>query len=143
MATDRIVVLRGGWGLFRKGSAGEILLRLTYKAYVDNEDDNNEAESIDMRGISDDEFFDSDQSNHIDKRGQSGTDKESFMDVLATLIMSEEFQGIVASETGNAKLLDNISTKGSMVPRSSGLKAEPIPLNSAGVSKGSRGFVLI
>ncbi|KAG2701689.1 hypothetical protein I3760_06G056600 [Carya illinoinensis] len=140
--TDRIVVLHGGWGPFRKGSSGEILLRLTYKAYVEDEDDNrNEAHSTYV-GISDDGLFDSDLSNHTDKKGQSGTDKESFMDVLATLIMSEEFQGIVASETGNPKLLDDLSTIGSMLPRSCGLNAESIPFNCTGVPKGYRGSAL-
>nr|GEV94850.1 tricalbin-3-like [Tanacetum cinerariifolium] len=33
------MALRGGWGLFRKGYRREILLRLTYKAYVEDEED--------------------------------------------------------------------------------------------------------
>ncbi|CAF2153952.1 unnamed protein product [Brassica napus] len=36
---DIIVVSRGGWSLFGKGSAGELLLRLTFKAYVEDEED--------------------------------------------------------------------------------------------------------
>ncbi|KAH7533639.1 hypothetical protein FEM48_Zijuj04G0153000 [Ziziphus jujuba var. spinosa] len=31
--------MQRGWGLFRKSSYGEILLRLTYKAYVEHEED--------------------------------------------------------------------------------------------------------
>ncbi|KAE9445678.1 hypothetical protein C3L33_22424, partial [Rhododendron williamsianum] len=105
--TDRVVVLRGGWGLFRKGSSGEILLRLTYKAYVeDEEDERTEAESLDTDD-SDDELFDLDESDGPYDRPirdvSNGLDKESFMDVLAALLVSEEFQGIVASETGNTK----------------------------------------
>jgi len=43
------VVLQGGWGFLLKGSSGEILLRLTYKAYVeDEEDDKTEEDSIDI-----------------------------------------------------------------------------------------------
>lgn len=145
--TDRIVVLQGGWGLFRKRSSGEILLRLTYKAYVeDEEDDKTEADSVDV-DVSDDELSDSDQSNVTYEKGErdssNETDKESFMDVLAALIVSEEFQGIVASETGNNKLLDNVSTIGSTIPQPRGLKAEPIPSNSTGDSEGSRGGVFI
>ncbi|KDP47006.1 hypothetical protein JCGZ_10733 [Jatropha curcas] len=109
--TDRIVVLQGGWGLFRKRSSGEILLRLTYKAYVEDEDDDKTVvESIDA-DASDDELSDSDESNAtLDSRGKDSSDesdKESFMDVLAALIVSEEFQGIVASETGSNKLLND------------------------------------
>lgn len=102
--TDRIVALQGGWGFLRKGSSGEILLRLTYKAYVeDEEDDKTEEDSIDI-DVSDDELSDStEEANVTDKTGvrESAypTDKESFMDVLAAIIVSEEFQGIVASET--------------------------------------------
>ncbi|WOH00086.1 hypothetical protein DCAR_0519442 [Daucus carota subsp. sativus] len=36
---DRIVTLQGGRGPFGKGSAGELLLQLTYKAYVEDEED--------------------------------------------------------------------------------------------------------
>ncbi|KAM3753499.1 hypothetical protein ACB098_03G098600 [Castanea mollissima] len=144
--TDKIVALRGGWGLFRKGSSGEILLRMTYKAYVeDEEDERTEADSTDV-DASDDELFDSDKPNGTyEKRGDSSneTDKESFMDVLAALIMSEEFQGIVSSETGNSKVLDDVLTKGSTIPRPRGLNAESIPLNNIDDSEGSRGSALL
>lgn len=136
--------MQGGWGLFKKGSSGEILLRLTYKAYVeDEEDDRPEEDSIDV-DASDDELSDYDQSNVEYEKGErdssNETDKESFMDVLAALIVSEEFQGIVASEAGNTKRLDDVSTTGSTIPRSRGLNAESIPSNSI---DGSRGVVLI
>ncbi|XP_022967060.1 tricalbin-3-like [Cucurbita maxima] len=108
--TDRIVVLRGGWGLFRNRSSGEILLRLTYKAYVEDEEDD--------KAASDDEFSDSDEpepngayegeTNAAKEHG-----KEPFMDVLAALIVSEEFQGIVASDLLNSKL-QNDATSTSM-----------------------------
>lgn len=139
--------MQGGWGLFRKGSSGEILLRLTYKAYVeDEEDDRPEEDSIDV-DASDDELSDSDQPNVEYEKGErdssNETDKESFMDVLAALIVSEEFQGIVASETGNTKRLDDVSTTGSTIPRSRGLNGESIPSNSIDDPEGSRGVVLI
>ncbi|KAL4575568.1 hypothetical protein LXL04_022415 [Taraxacum kok-saghyz] len=91
--TDRIVTLQGGLGILNKGSSGEILLRLTYKAYVEDEED----EKIDG---SDDEF------QELERTGTTynpSLQRESFMDVLAALIVSEEFQGIVASETGTGK----------------------------------------
>ncbi|KAJ6357356.1 hypothetical protein OIU78_005251 [Salix suchowensis] len=70
--TDKIVVLQGGWGLFRNTSSGEILLRLTYKAYVEDEDDDkNEVEHVDI-DASDDEMSDSDESNAIYERGRKG-----------------------------------------------------------------------
>jgi hypothetical protein len=140
--TDKIVALRGGFGLFRKGSSGEILLRMTYKAYVeDEEDERTEAESIDV-DTSDDELFDSDQPEFTYEKGgdySNKTDKESFMNVLAALIVSEEFQGIVSSETGNTKVWDDVSSTGSTIPRPRGLNAESIPSNSIDDSEGSRG----
>ncbi|KAL2226651.1 synaptotagmin-3 [Sesamum indicum] len=104
---DRIVVLRGGWTLFGNATAGEILLRLTYKAYVeDEEDDRSEKVSS-----SEDELSDSDEPNVTtsEQRGKENiieSDNESFMDVLAALLVSEEFRGIVASETVNTKSSD-------------------------------------
>uniref|UniRef100_A0A6N2LTP2 C2 domain-containing protein n=1 Tax=Salix viminalis TaxID=40686 RepID=A0A6N2LTP2_SALVM len=131
--TDKIVALRGGWGLFRKASSGEILLRLTYKAYVEDEDDDEYA----VEPASDDEFSDSDDSNAIyepsRKTSSNEMDKESFMDVLAALIVSEEFQGIVASETGNSKLSIDASS----------LNAESMPSDSNNSSEGSAGSILV
>lgn len=140
--TDRIVALQGGWGFLRKGSSGEILLRLTYKAYVeDEEDDKTEEDSIDI-DVSDDELSDTEEANVTDKMGIRDsayqTDKESFMDVLAAIIVSEEFQGIVASETGFTKGLDNGSNTGSKVSKSPVANAESIP-SSADNSEGSSG----
>ncbi|CAA7036516.1 unnamed protein product [Microthlaspi erraticum] len=108
--TDRIVVLRGGWNLFGKGSAGEILLRLTYKAYVeDEEDDKRNAKPIHAADASDDEMSDSEEPSSFvqkDKIPSDDISQESFMNVLSALILSEEFQGIVSSEAGNNKLDD-------------------------------------
>ncbi|KAI5079756.1 hypothetical protein GOP47_0005235 [Adiantum capillus-veneris] len=36
---DKVVRLRGGWGPFQRRLAGEVLLRLTYTAYVDDEEE--------------------------------------------------------------------------------------------------------
>lgn len=147
--TDRIVALQGGWGFLRKGSSGEILLRLTYKAYVeDEEDDKTEEDSIDI-DVSDDELSDIEEANVTDTMGVRDSaypaDKESFMDVLAAIIVSEEFQGIVASETGFTKGLDNGSNTGSKVSKSPVANAESIPPsadNSEGSSGGSALFWL-
>ncbi|WVZ02300.1 hypothetical protein V8G54_023106 [Vigna mungo] len=139
--TDKIVVLQGGWGFLGKRSCGEILLRLTYKAYVeDEEDDKTEMGSI-YTDVSDDELSDS-EANVTDEREERNslydTDKESFMDVLAALIVSEEFQGIVASETGFGKVLDNGSNAASKVSKSPVPNAEPTP-SSSDNSEGSGG----
>lgn len=136
------MVLQGGWGLFKKGSSGEILLRLTYKAYVeDEEDDRTGVDSVDIDASdSDDELSESDESKDTTESANE-TDKESFMDVLAALIVSEEFQGIVASETGNGKIVDDISITGSKISRlQRGLDAESAPSNSSNVSEGSQGI---
>lgn len=104
---DKVVVLQSGWGLFRKRSSGEILLRLTYKAYVEDEEDDKTLQSV-YTDVSDDEFYseESHASNRQREEVSASETDESFMDVLAALIVSEEFQGIVASETENRKLQD-------------------------------------
>ena len=119
--TDRIVVLGGGWGLFRNRSSGEILVRLTYKAYVEDEEDDKAALDALDTDISDDESSDSDEPDEPNGAYDEGendaakeTDKESFMDVLAALIVSEEFQGIVASDTLNTKLQNDATTSSSI-----------------------------
>lgn len=139
------MVLQGGWGILGKRSSGEILLRLTYKAYVeDEEDDKNDSIDIDA---SDDELSDSEESSGNNEKGERDamSERESFMDVLAALIVSEEFQGIVASETGYAKPLDDSLSTGSNVPRSN-LNLEPNTSNSdsSGSSTGTifTGFLL-
>ncbi|KAJ8759648.1 hypothetical protein K2173_009295 [Erythroxylum novogranatense] len=144
--TDRIVVLQRGWGLFRQRSAGEILLRLTYKAYVeDEEDDKAEMRSIDIYA-SDDELSEIDESqityDPSGKDSSSEADKESFMDVLAALIVSEEFQGIVASETGNYKLLDDAPNARSSVAKSDSPISKSRPTESINSSEGFGGSVL-
>ncbi|OMO75549.1 hypothetical protein CCACVL1_16131, partial [Corchorus capsularis] len=143
--TDKIVVLQGGWGLFRKRSAGEILLRLTYKAYVeDEEDDTTQARSVDT-DVSDDELSDSEESSTTYEQGVKQlideTDKESFMDVLAALIVSEEFQGIVSSEPGS-KFFDDNSRTGPSKSRLSGVNSETVPSDSDKGSEASGGSTL-
>lgn len=95
-------------------------------------------ESIDT-DASDDELSDSEESNATFKSTgrdpYSGSDKESFMDVLAALIVSEEFQGIVASETGSNKVLDGVSPAASRGPN-----AESIPSDPNNSSEGSGGI---
>lgn len=116
----------GGWGLFSPRPAGEILLRLTYKAYVDDEDDEKTVVRSLDGDVSDDELSDSEQldtnvSEQIGVKSYSELDKESFMDVLAALIVSEEFLGIVSSETANGKYVDDVK---SAVPAST-LRSPP------------------
>ncbi|XVE91777.1 hypothetical protein REPUB_Repub01dG0041100 [Reevesia pubescens] len=144
--TDKIVALQGGWGVFGKRSSGEILLRLTYKAYVEDEEDyTTQAGSIDT-DASDDELSDSDESNGTYEQGvkqyTDETNKESFMDVLAALIVSEEFQGIVSSEPGS-KFFDDISRTGSLKTRLTGVKAESSPSDSDKGPEASGGSTLL
>ncbi|KAI5409510.1 hypothetical protein KIW84_055079 [Lathyrus oleraceus] len=144
--TDRIVVLQGGWGFRGKGSSGEILLRLTYKAYVeDEEDDKTEEDLIDIDAL-DDELSDTEEANVTDQKGVRDsmyqTDKESFMDVLAAIIVSEEFQGIVTSEAGFTKGSKNGSNTASKVSKSPVANAESTP-SSSDKSEGSGGTILL
>ncbi|KAL7111026.1 hypothetical protein ACP275_05G062500 [Erythranthe tilingii] len=110
---ERAVVLQGGWSPFGKGSVGEILLRLTYKAYVEDEED----EKRMAKKVSDDikksenKSSDSDDSRAaiFEERAKDNlidANKESFVDLLAALLVSEEFKEIVASETSNKKSVD-------------------------------------
>lgn len=109
--SDRIVVLQGGWSLFGNGSAGEILLRLTYKAYVEDEVDELSEKVPTDTETSEDELSDLDEldatiSEQRAKKCFNESDNESFMDVLAALLVSDEFRGIVTSETVNTKSSD-------------------------------------
>ncbi|KAK3008561.1 hypothetical protein RJ639_013958 [Escallonia herrerae] len=138
--TDRIVVLQGGWGLLKKRSSGEILLRLTYKAYVEDEEDEKTGKVYLESDASDDESYDSEEIGATyeqrEKDPSSETNKETFMDVLAALIVSEEFQGIVASETGNTRSLDN-ATKTISTSKPRGPDAESVLPTEDRVSEGS------
>ncbi|CAI9761925.1 unnamed protein product [Fraxinus pennsylvanica] len=90
--TDKIVVLRGGWSLFGNGIAGEILLRLTYKAYVEDEEDERTEKSYRDTDASDDELSyesDTSTSEQIGKEYSIGTDAESFVDVLAASLFQK------------------------------------------------------
>ncbi|XP_017229852.1 synaptotagmin-2-like [Daucus carota subsp. sativus] len=131
--TDRIVALQGGWRPFGDRFAGEILLRLTYKGYVEDDEDETTAAKLMDTDVSDDEMFDSEDMyatyEQLKKDSSSGTDKETFMDVLAALLVSEEFQGIVASETGNARSSDDVTASVS-TSSSGGPNTEMVPPNS-------------
>ncbi|WOK94823.1 tricalbin-3 [Canna indica] len=144
--TDRIVNLKGGWNLFRKQSSGELLLRLTYKAYVEDEEDGMEKELV-YSDASDDEsseyepaedFYEGSFSGY-----PSGGERESFMDVLAALLVSEEFQGIVSSETGNSKISEQYFYPESMVSRTRGRAPQMSTLDGDSVSGGSKESTLI
>ncbi|KAH7533663.1 hypothetical protein FEM48_Zijuj04G0155500 [Ziziphus jujuba var. spinosa] len=60
------------------------------------------------------------------------------MDVLAALIVSEEFRGIVALETGTPKILNNVSRVESRISRSLGLNDESTPQDSNNSSERSQ-----
>ncbi|GMI87512.1 hypothetical protein like AT3G19830 [Hibiscus trionum] len=144
--TDKVVTLQGGWGLFRKRSRGEILLRLTYKAYVEDEEDDTTATGSVGADFSDDELSDFDEPNVTYEQGVKQnideTSKESFMDVLAALIVSEEFQGIVSSEPGS-KNFDDLLRTGSSKTRLNGVNTESAPSDSDKGSEPSGGSTLL
>lgn len=125
--------MQGGWRPFGDRFAGEILLRLTYKGYVEDDEDEAMAAKLMDTDVSDDEMSDSDDMDatyeQLKRDSSNGTDKETFMDVLAALLVSEEFQGIVASETVNTRSSDVVTTT---VSTSSlgGPNTEQVPPNS-------------
>ncbi|KAL5983096.1 hypothetical protein ACLOJK_017177 [Asimina triloba] len=129
---DKVVILQGGWGVFRKGASGEILLRLTYKAYVEDEEDYKLQTNPSNGELSDDESMKSDQFVGTYKQDQQHhtdeIERESFMDVLETFHLSDEFQGIVASETGNTKSSKVTTSSATISPNNR--RAEFVPLDS-------------
>ncbi|XP_031112676.1 extended synaptotagmin-1-like [Ipomoea triloba] len=142
-----VVVGLGGWGLFSPRPAGEILLRLTYKAYVDDEDDEKTVVRSLDGDVSDDELSDSEQldtnvSEQIRAKSYSELDKESFMDVLAALIVSEEFLGIVSSETANGKYVDDVKSAVPASPLRSP-PARPPPQSPESGTESFRGSALV
>ncbi|CAL0329321.1 unnamed protein product [Lupinus luteus] len=146
IAADRIVVLEGSWRILRKDCYGVVLLRLTYKAYVeDDEDDEVDEDAINIDS-SDDKLSDSEEAHVTDKKNEGDpmhrTDNKSLMDVLAALVVSEEFQGIVESETKSTKNLDNSSNTGSKVSKSPVSNAESTPSSTIDNSEGFVGSAL-
>lgn len=123
--------------MFRKGSSGEVLLRLTYKAYVEDEEDEKASLGADVS----DYESDLDDSNRIYAQAEksSGTDTESFMDVLAALIVSEEFQGIVASETASSRFSEENSING-LKKTSRGPNGGSSPTDSSNAFEGLGGI---
>ncbi|TVU27596.1 hypothetical protein EJB05_19089 [Eragrostis curvula] len=101
--TDKVVTLYGGWGLFGKRAAGEVLLRLTYKAYVEDEEDEGVKTESTSGYVSDEDVLDYVQRDMTIGSDFMGKERETFMDLLAALLVSEEFQGIVSSETGSSR----------------------------------------
>uniref|UniRef100_A0A0A9DCP4 C2 domain-containing protein n=1 Tax=Arundo donax TaxID=35708 RepID=A0A0A9DCP4_ARUDO len=110
--TDKIVTLYGGWGLFGRRTAGEVLLRLTYKAYVEDEEDEGVKTELAGGCVSDEDVLDYAQSG-ISCNDSVSKERETFMDLLAALLVSEEFQGILSSETGSSRGADNAQATGS------------------------------
>ncbi|KAH9605478.1 hypothetical protein KSS87_018877 [Heliosperma pusillum] len=144
VVADKIVVVTGGWNLLRKGSSGEVILRLTYKAYVEDEEDEGTKKDVATTDISEeDDASDTDEPDVTYKKWTEipirNLGKESFMDVLAALIVSEEFQGIVASETGNPKVGNAVSSSKTVTPNPNG---ESISSGNSQTSKGSAVFWL-
>ncbi|KAJ8465989.1 hypothetical protein OPV22_028541 [Ensete ventricosum] len=141
---DRVVALRGGWSLFRNKSSGEVLLRLTYKAYVeDEEDDLLETEFVDDDAP--DDISDYDRSNGTCEQSgyPSGKEREAFMDVLAALIVSEEFQRIVTSETENSEVTGESRNVTSPVSTTIGLTDETSTIDSNRSSSSSDDLELV
>lgn len=133
--TDKIVTLYGGWGLLGKREAGEVLLRLTYKAYVEDEED--EAVRSEFGGgyVSDEDVLDYVQGD-IGKGGDFlGKERETFMDLLAALLVSEEFQGIVSSEAGSSRDPDQVGSVSGRVDS----VVSPVATNAETVSNSSTG----
>lgn len=122
--TDRIVTLKGSWGLLRKRFAGEVLLRITYKAYVDDEEDDGTQYIPLEDDVSDDETLSAEEKNRtatsINNGISNGAEEELFMDKLVELLVSEEFQGIVASEAENTKNSEDTNASQSLDPKSEG-----------------------
>ncbi|CAN7112022.1 unnamed protein product [Brassica rapa subsp. narinosa] len=66
-----------GWSLFGKGSAGELLLRLTFKAYVEDEEDEKRNAKANVPYASDDEMSDSEEPSSFVKNDKIPSDDPS------------------------------------------------------------------
>lgn len=141
--TDKIVALRGGWGFFRNQSSGEILLRLTYKAYVEDEEDDKVKMDFVDGDASDDDVLEYEHANTILGESNFEKEKESFMSVLAALLVSEEFQGIVTSETGFSKASEESNNPEPPASRTRVRTAENPLLESERSSGGSTDSTLV
>ncbi|XP_015689259.1 synaptotagmin-2 [Oryza brachyantha] len=113
--TDKIVTLYGGWGLFGRRSKGEVLLRLTYKAYVEDEEDEGVKNEFAAGYVSDEDVLDYVQDGP--STDMNGKERETFMDLLAALLVSEEFQGIVSSEPGSFRDSEQTNDQQATKPR--------------------------
>lgn len=86
-----------------------MLLRLTYKAYVEDEEEEKVVPASEIGYLeSDDDMSELDYS----KGGVTDRERESFMDLLAALLVSEEFQGIVSSESFRDPELTGMGSRG-------------------------------
>ncbi|MQM22582.1 hypothetical protein Taro_055637 [Colocasia esculenta] len=146
--SDRVIPLQGGWGLLGKGSCGEILVRLTYKAYVEDEEDDPTKVKPGDSDASDDEIDSDEPDSSYDNSEVGyavGKERESFMDLLSALIVSEEFQGIVASETENSKVYGEPISLGPSIsrPKPVGRNADFSILDSSTGSGGYRKNALL
>ncbi|KAH0469855.1 hypothetical protein IEQ34_001413 [Dendrobium chrysotoxum] len=143
--SDRIVTLKGGWRIFGRQSSGEILLRLTYKAYVEDEEDDWVEREVESDS-SDDESLDYDQASDFSGDRESSPndarERESFMNVLADLLVSEEFKGIVTSETGHSNASDESYYPGSMALRERVRNADNPPVKPVTALVNSNGLAL-
>ncbi|KAF3794960.1 Synaptotagmin-2 [Nymphaea thermarum] len=134
--TDKVITLRSGWGILNKGSSGEILLRLTYKAYVEDEEDDTKVKQLE-NDMSDDESLNYEEAEGfygpIERNSSDGTEREYFMNVLAALIVSEEFQGIMAFDSGSMGSSEEATKTDTNMQMSSGLgsKADAIDPESS------------
>lgn len=91
---------------------------------------------------SDDELLDIDELNASYDGSERDSDKESLMDVLSALIVSEEFRGIVSSETGNPKLNNDLTSTYSEASRSRGSNVKSVPSVPDSSTTGSEGIMV-
>nr|VDC77073.1 unnamed protein product [Brassica rapa] len=84
---DRVVVLRGGWSLFGKGSAGELLLRLTFKSYVEDEEDEKRNAKANVPYASDDEMSDSEEPSSFVNNDKIPSDDPSQDSCLIIILL--------------------------------------------------------
>ncbi|RWW45631.1 hypothetical protein BHE74_00048508 [Ensete ventricosum] len=111
-------------------------------AYVEDEEDGIEKELVDT-DASDDESSEYIQADELYEQSfsgyPSGGEAESFMDVLAALLVSEEFRGIVSSETGTSKVSEQAAYPESPVSRTRGRAAEISTLDADSSLGGFKG----
>ncbi|KAJ7548348.1 hypothetical protein O6H91_07G008200 [Diphasiastrum complanatum] len=112
---DKIVTLKGGWGPFLKQYAGDVVLRLTYKAYVEDEEEDREEDGPLANGNLDldDEKIESNSLLHETANTSADSDEDSssrsfLSNLIAAISLAADDQGLTNGFTAYPEFFDKL-----------------------------------